>query len=207
MRSLSLAAVTGLALASLSAACSGNDWPIPQNIQKAQQERLSRLMWADRTLAAPYDKVGKKNPRWDRLVSDLMKTAVPLFLFPDDADTHDDVYQPAQRAIEAGCDDPTVLYIYARTSTGRNFPGVDEYERRLQTAAAALESSRYPAFRRAAALIRLGRHLLNRGNPSTRQDSRRRFETVLGLLAESVKTDGLNPSSLRYWQAERDLSY
>src|SRR6202023_19739 len=90
-------------------------------------------------------------------------------------------------------------------STGRNSPGVDEYERRLRAAATGLESSQYPAFRRAAALIRLGRHLLNRGNPSARTESRRCLEAALVLLPESVKIDGLSPSSLRYWLAEAIL--
>ena len=202
MRSPFLAALTGLALVSLSAACGADDWPIPQNPAKTRQARLSRLMWTDRTLAGAYEKVGKKDPRWDRLVRDLMKTAVPLFVLPDDVETHDDVFHPAKRAIDAGCDDPIVLYIYTRTSTGRNFPGVNEYERRLRAASTALESSKYPAFRRAAGLIRLGRHLLNRGNPSGRKESRRCLEAALDLLPESVKTDGLSPSSQRYWLAE-----
>ncbi len=205
MRSLYLAGLTGLALASLSATCGADDWPIPQNPAKARQTRLFLLMWTDRTLSDPYEKVGKKDPRWDKLVRELMKAASPLFLLPDDADTHDDVYQPAKRAIDAGCDDPIVLYIYARTSTGRNFPGVNEYERRLQAASTALESSKYPAFRRAAALIRFGRHLLNRGNPSARKEARRCLETALALMPESFRTDGHSPYSRRFMLAELQL--
>ena len=53
---------------------------------------------------------------------------------------------------DAGCDDPMVLYLYARASFGVNDPGPEEALRRARTAAQGLAASRYPAIRRAVAL-------------------------------------------------------
>ena len=120
MRNPILLAVVGLTLAASTTSAGEFDQPIPQNPEKARKARLDALAWTERTLAVPYEKVGKKDPRWDALVRELMKTAVPLFVRPEDSSTHDDVYKAAKKAIDAGCDDPIVLYIYARSSTGRS---------------------------------------------------------------------------------------
>jgi hypothetical protein len=202
MRSTILAAAAGLILTSCTAALHAEDWPIPQDPEKAKQARAEHLAWTRRTLAGAYEKVGKKDQRWDELVRDLMKTAVPMFALPEDAATHDDVYQAAKRAIDAGCDDPSVLYIYAQSSFGRNFPGLAEFIRRFTTASTALETSRYPAFRRATALIRAGRYQLYQAEPAVRTDVKRRFDTALALVPESFKSDGLTPSLRRAWRAE-----
>ena len=38
---------------------------------------MDHLAWTRRTLADAYDKVGKKDPRWDERVNELMKVAGP----------------------------------------------------------------------------------------------------------------------------------
>jgi hypothetical protein len=74
MRSPFLAVFTGLALVTMGAACGANDWPIPQNAEAARKARRYQVAWTERTLAAPYERVGKKDPRWDGLVRHLRRS-------------------------------------------------------------------------------------------------------------------------------------
>ena len=205
MRITITAAAIWLILTSFSAAVRAEDWPIPQDSQKAKLARSEHLAWTRRTLAGAYDKVGKKDPRWDERVNELMKIAVPMIALRENQGTYDDVHQAAKRAIDAGCDDPIVLYIYAQSSFGRNWPGVPEFDRRYATAATALTSSKYPAIRRAIALIRAGHFAAFRMEPSIRADARRRLDTALALFPESFKTDSVTPSMRRVWRSELGL--
>ena len=119
--------------------------------------------------------------------------------------TYDDVHQAAKRAIDAGCDDPIVLYIYAHSSFGRNYPGVPELDRRYTAAAKALASSKYPAIRRAIGLIRGGYYGVYRFGPAIRADARRCLDAALALFPESFETDSLTPSMRRVWRSELEL--
>ena len=168
MRITITAAAIWLILTSFSAALHAEDWPIPQDPQKAKQAWVDHLAWTRRTLADAYDKVGKKDARWDERVNELMKVAVPMIAARENHGTYDDVHHAAKRAIDAGCDDPIVLYIYAQSSFGRNHPGVPELDRRYTAAAKALASSKYPAIRRAIGLIRGGYYGVYRFGPATR---------------------------------------
>ena len=49
--------------------------------------------------------------------------------------TSADVYKPAKAAVDAGCDDPMLVYLYRRTSVGPNYPGMPEAIRRTKDAA------------------------------------------------------------------------
>ena len=205
MRITIMAAAIWLILTSFSVALNAEDWLIPQDPQKAEQARVDHLAWTRRTLAGAYDKVGKKDPRWDERVNELMKIAVPMIALRESQGTYDDVHQATKRAIDAGCDDPIVLYIYAQSSFGRNWPGVPEFDRRYATAATALTSSKYPAIRRAIALIRAGHFAAFRMEPSIRADARRRLDTALALFPESFKTDSVTLSMRRVWRSELGL--
>ncbi len=200
MRVLILAAVACLPSASSIAAAGEFDRPIPQNIAKIRQQRFESLMWTRRTLAEPYEKVGKKSPKWDGLVYELMKVAVPLLVMTDDGSTHDDVFRAAKKAVDAGCDDPIVLFIYARASTGRNDFG--ERERRFALAATAMETSKYPPIRRATAMIRAGQFRLAHPEPEARKEALRLFDAALALLPESAKVEGVSLAWRRAWHAE-----
>jgi tetratricopeptide (TPR) repeat protein len=202
MRKFYLATVAVLILMATTDAIRADVWPIPQNLEKAKRVRLDRLAWIKRTLADPYDTVGKKDPRWDEIVHELMKVAVSYFDRMDDGPVQDDVFRLAKRAIDSGCNDPIVLYIYARASSGRLFPGLAEADARFEAAAKALESSKYPAFRRAVALDRAATYSMYRTGMAGPRQARKYFDTALGLLPESIKNDGLNPHVRRAWLDE-----
>jgi hypothetical protein len=75
--------------------------------------------------------------------------------------------EEAKRALDAGYDDPLVLYLYPHFSSKPNDPGPEELERRYTAAAAAMQRSDYPPFRRAVALYQAGLQKAARKNLSS----------------------------------------
>ena len=75
--------------------------------------------------------------------------------------SHLDVFEEAKKAIDAGCDDPLVLYVWAWASSGRNQPlDPREWYERSIVAAEAMRDSPYSAFRRSAALALAAQRLV-----------------------------------------------
>jgi hypothetical protein len=165
--------------------------PIPQDAAQIAKDRQASAAWKLRTLGEAYDKVGNKDPKWDKHAREALAAFILPFL-----DT-EKVFVPAKRAIDAGCDDPLILYLYARTSFNKNFPGPEEVERRYTIAARALKKSSYPAFRKASALVRVGIARSTAKNLS--QDAK---QEALQMLDESV---ALLPSSLSEEASNHEL--
>ncbi|WP_422930025.1 hypothetical protein [Singulisphaera sp. PoT] len=201
MRKSCLLAIVGLIIGTWSLAARG-EWPIPQNAAKIEENRRKALEWNQKAVAEAYEKVGKKDVRWDGLVRDLMKVAVPYLSQSEYVSSENEVFQAAKKAIDAGCNDPIVLYIYARSSEAGNNPGFVEHYRRFDTAAIALASSQYSPYYKANARRRAGEFKTYYREQSTRDDARNCFQTVLNLLPESVKVDGLSHLTRRLWKKE-----
>src|SRR4029077_1506910 len=105
--------------------------------------------WNRRTLQGAYDKVGKRNPRWDESARKAMELAAWMFSEQVDPElTTLDINRPAQTAIDAGCDDPLLVYLYNRSLVGPKYPGPEEVIRRIKASAKALAASHYPVIRR-----------------------------------------------------------
>ncbi|SIN84083.1 hypothetical protein SAMN05444166_1214 [Singulisphaera sp. GP187] len=189
-----------LAAATVDEAEAKPSTPIPQDATALEKQRHDLLAWNRRTLQEAYDRVGKKDPRWDELARKTLDLAARTFSGEVDPQvTFDDVYPAARAAVEAGCDDPMVAYLYARTSVGANDPGPEEGLRRARAAAQGLAASRYPAMRRAVALRFSGGMALSGENPgdSNRKEAQRDFDAALALLEESVASDEHN----EIWEA------
>src|SRR5262249_54222586 len=139
---------------------------IPQDAAVIEKHRHDLLAWNRRTLQEAYDQVGKKDPRWDGLARKTLDLAARLFSLEIDPQvTFDDVYAAARAAVDSGCDDPMLVYLYARTSVGANDPGLEEAIRRARAAARGLAASRYSAMRRAVALRFSGSMALSGEDP------------------------------------------
>ena len=122
------------------------DKPIPQDIARMEKRRRDWLDWNRRTLAGAYDKVGEKDPKWDKTAHETLELAARMFSKQvDPIVTFDDIAKPAQAAIDAGCRDPLIGFLYARTQPQSN----DAQIRRFKEATRAFATSRYPAWRRA----------------------------------------------------------
>jgi hypothetical protein len=114
-----------------------------------------------------------------------------------------DVYVPVKKAIDAGCDDPLVLYLFFRSSVGDNYPGEAEYDRRAQAAAKAMVASAYPAFRRAVALDFATQLKAWRKNPTAeeRRETEQGIDEVIDLLTKSIAEDPRNEPWEELWYA------
>src|SRR5262249_38319866 len=81
--------------------------PIPQDAAAIEKRRHDRLAWNRRTLQEAYDRVGKKDPRWDEPARKALDLAARMFSLEIDPQiTFNDVYAAARAALDAGCDDP-----------------------------------------------------------------------------------------------------
>jgi hypothetical protein len=144
-----------------------------------------------KTLRLPYEQIGNRNPAWDeparetldRLAQFLAHTVKPMM-------SHQDVYESAKKAIDAGCNDPLILYAYALTSVGKNHPANrDETFERTMTAADAMGESAYPALRRCEALTAAAR-LFGRSDAFTGHKTGSRYaEQALATFVTALKEE------------------
>jgi hypothetical protein len=176
-----------LLLASTSAV--GADRPIPQDSERMAMRSRERLAWNRRTVGEAYERVGKKDPQWDELARKALELAAKMFALQGDPPIAlADVQVPAKKAVEAGCDDPMILYLYARSSTDVN---QEEYHKRIRRAADALATSGYPPIRRAAALLLATDEKATKKDPTPadREEVGRAVMDILELLRKSVDED------------------
>ncbi|CAN5833264.1 hypothetical protein BH23PLA1_BH23PLA1_11980 [soil metagenome] len=173
--------------------------PIPQNPKLVLQRDRARLDWNLQTIKGAYDRAGKKDPRWDDEALKTLEAAARHFSREDVSP--EEVFEQAERALAAGCDDPMVLYVRARASGGDNFPGDAEYVQRHLDAARALQPTEYPAFRKGIALYNAAKLLTDRSAPGSeqREEAIRMLDDSLALMPESVEHDERTPLLLEEW--------
>jgi tetratricopeptide (TPR) repeat protein len=195
MRHLILAALASLLFTTVVGAADNEDRPIPQDTQWRQKRIADSLAWNRRTLVEAYDKVGKKDPRWDKPAREALEAAA-RYLTPhtDQSTKVEEIYEPAKRAIDGGCDDPLILYLFARSSYKPNHPGRQELEKRYVAAAAAMKHSTYPPLRRKAALQKAAEAMASRKDlsPQQRKEAIRLLDEALALLPKSLEQDERN---------------
>jgi hypothetical protein len=165
------------------------DRPIPQDAGRMEQRRRDRLEWNRRTLVGAYDKVGRKDARWDKNAREALEAAARMHARQVDPVC---IYQgslfiPAQRAVDAGCDDPLILYISARGFA----EGSPEQLNRIHSAATALVKSSYPRFRIAGVIYDENVLKTSQKNlsPEGRREAEKGFESILSILPLSVAQD------------------
>ena len=142
-----------------------------------------------------YDKVGKKDPKWDKLAHEAMEHAARMFSLQLDPPVRmGEIYEASKAAVAAGCDDPLVVYLLNRSAQGKNYPGHEQIIERMKASGKAFQASQYPVIRRAIALQLAGTHALDVNNPSDaiKKEAEAFFDASLALLPESVKSDERN---------------
>jgi hypothetical protein len=195
MRHLILAVYTGLFFAAWAAAADSEDRPIPQDPQWNKMRETVSLPWNRKTLVEAYNKVGKKDPRWDKPAHEALETAARYFTpHVHQGVKIEEIYAPAKQAVDAGCDDPLILYLYARSSYNSNYPGPKELEQRYLAAANGMKRSSYPPLRRIAAFRKAANVMASRKDlsPQERQDAIHLLDRALALLPVSLKQDERN---------------
>jgi hypothetical protein len=179
--------------------------PIPQDHARMEQQFRERLEWNRRTLGVAYDKIGKKDPRWDEPAREALDLAARMFsLQSEPIIRFPNIHAAARRAVDAGCHDPLILYLYARTSVGQDDPGSPEYARRLEAAAVALAASDYSPFRRAVAMRaaiepKVGDPKLT---PAAGRELQTELDAVIDLLPKSAAEDARTDDWENLWFTE-----
>ena len=99
----------------------GDEQPIPQDLAKIENRLREELEWNRRTLQGAYEKVGEKDPKWDKSACDALDLAARMFALQiDPIISYTDVANSAKVAIDAGCNDPLITYFYVRVQAQSN---------------------------------------------------------------------------------------
>jgi tetratricopeptide (TPR) repeat protein len=165
--------------------------PIPQDPEKQAQRQKETLAHNEKTLRGAYDRVGRTDPRWDAAAQRALDLAARHFSGVDPLVAPKEVHEAANEAVEAGCDDPLMLYLHARFSETADSLSRAEADRRHTKAALALKDSKYPPFRKMTALARAAvvRAGLLSVTPEARKEAGAFADDALELLAASAKED------------------
>jgi hypothetical protein len=115
--------------------------------------RMVSRIWNEKTAIESYDKVGRKNPKWD---ADARKG---IQMFVDNSQGQQRV--PLENAIAAGCNDPFVLYCEARSLEQWSPADRASIDRFYELAMAGFRKSDYPAMRMAYSAAAFFRYHLN----------------------------------------------
>jgi hypothetical protein len=166
----------------------------------AERER-ERMEWHLRSSVGAYDKVGKKDPRWDDLARKAVDLTMRHSFEPGSKVTTAEINRAAKAAMDAGCDDPLVANLYARTSNSLTGLGKENLIRLRRDATQAYAASRYPAFRRAGSLETLASGLMNGKlrNDAARKEIETTLDASLALLPEGAKSDEHNGFWVDKW--------
>jgi hypothetical protein len=185
-------APSGAAPVAAEVKSAANGQAIPQDRARIEQRRREKREWYRRSIVEAYDRVGKKDPRWDAAAREALEAGVRYFTREVDPVANPRSVQGlTKKAIEAGCDDPMVLYVHARSTTPAVGVDAAEIRRRHDRAAAAMEKSTYPPVRRAIALLVAAEKKapLAANDPRARQEAERLLDAALALLPRIVAED------------------
>jgi catechol 2,3-dioxygenase-like lactoylglutathione lyase family enzyme len=149
-----------------------------------------------RTLGEAYEKIGHKDAKWDEPARRSLELAAQMYTKnKKQAHTpnHKDVYPLVTKAIDAGCDDPLILYLRARTANGVEKVSAEESLRRHEQAAEAMRGSKHSPYRRLNAFLYAAIAHVNAGGPDQIEKAKRFYADALDALVESVKEERNDP--------------
>lgn len=106
--------------------------------------------WNERTALEEYDRVGRRSPKWD----DAAREGIRLFVAPGLIAPSGSSRPFLEKAIDAGCDDPLVLYFEARILEATPDPDRATLDRLYRMSVDHMEGSGYQADRKCYALMR-----------------------------------------------------
>jgi len=202
MQSLIPAILTCTLIITVATSGASADQPIPQNPARQEKALRDLLEWNRRTLGGAYEKVGKKDAKWDKPAREALEAAARVAgRAIDPAASWADILGPAGRAIDAGCDDPLILFLHADSCRIPDRPEPAELDRRWSAAASAMERSNYPPLRRGLALFGAGMARAKKQDPtpSDRDEAARHFGKVLALLPSGASKEDSNIEAEQEW--------
>jgi len=139
-----------------------------------------------------YSAIGHKDPKWDAAAKEFLERSCEGFGFvaewpafqPPNAPTLKELVVTGSQLIQAGCDDPTVEYLYAAALTDLNRDV--EAAKQLQLARRHMEGKEYPAISVLATAERL-----------------KRFSYILGSAQEQQLTNTIEANALKVVRGDK----
>ena len=159
-----------------------------------------------KTMRFAYDKVGRRNPKWDDLAHETLDAAARAFSLQIRPTTRQpDVFPLAKKALDAGCDDPMIVFMYS-WSTDSNKVTPFEYKDRIVAAAQAMSKSKYAPLWRSYATRNAAQILtLNAGFSNERDKGVKFLQQSLDDLVLGLKEDRSAFASEQYRKQAADL--
>lgn len=119
-----------------------------------------RLKWETNTTLGEYNRIGKKDPRWDNMARDVLTQTAHVLAAASDIQAGVEATRiPYQRVLEAGCDDPLVLYNALRVECYPADINPLELAKRYTDVAQLLEKSDISPIRKCLAATRAAQKL------------------------------------------------
>jgi hypothetical protein len=118
--------------------------PLPADGSTALAEKDEALQyaWFERNFIQAYRKVGHRSPKWNPAAEAFLRESAPSFLGLAPGGTPD-LRARAKTILDAGCDDPVVLYFAARTLAA-NEKQSREASELFERAVAGMHDAAYP---------------------------------------------------------------
>lgn len=181
---LIVAAVTVLSPATLRAA---DDGPaVPQNREAGERRRREALAWHRRMTVEVYDRIGKKDPKWDAAARKALEAwaVVQSSNARAGVDQQKVMIDAARQAAAAGCDDPLIQYLVARGGYGYQADKDPDRAEHRTAAAARIIAGDYPPHRRAHAYYNsaVAAYADFEITPEVRQETNRYLDLTLSLI-------------------------
>jgi hypothetical protein len=162
----------------------------PSSEARWLEKRTADYELQRKSLRLAYDKVGSRDAKWDEPAREALdRFARHLSRHVNPMMSHLDVYEAANKAIDAGCDDPLVRYVHAWSSVGKNEPAPGVLSERTAAAADAMRGSKYSALQRSAALCLAAQRLGKKDVVTGGTKSRRFAEEALDAFLHALKED------------------
>lgn len=183
---------------------------IATGCNKKSTEAQQRLQWNLKTLVEPYKHAGYANSKWDTsaigALTEFARSRSKV-LDPNEIGTYGDVISNnAAAAVQAGCEDPLVNYLYIRFAMDQT-NSKEAFNAAFLNMSSNMEKSSYPSIRKFYADLRTFNQIAwannysTNGSPESSQLSQRVNDNLMAML-----NDPTIPSSEMYDACQDFLS-
>jgi hypothetical protein len=155
--------------------------------QGVTQDEL--MKWNLDTLAGNYDSIGRRNPKWDKDAEEALTRFARIRSGPNnDPETQFDLIGfSARSAVEAGCDDPMIRFLYLRYAPRNTTLALAEQQKEYRSLAKDMESSAYLPVRKFYVNLYAAGILWQRRNTNLWPEVRQLRATALNHLTQVVQ--------------------
>jgi len=147
------------------------------------------LKWNLATLQGDYESQGHRNPKWDKDAVEALKNFAGIRVQPEDnLETRADlVGYSAESAVNAGCDDPLIKYLYCRYAPGSSAKTLSQRQDEFRLIAKDMEKSGYSPVRKFYANVSAAEWLWARRNTNLWPEVRQFRSVALEDLGQALQ--------------------